>query len=176
MYSPVAYCRGPPNSIFSEICHPISNYSHPLKLRFLEIKAADIPISLPILRSSWIIPLNFTFFSYFPTIHPYPPTPQNLHPHPQLQKLPIPLVITPQPTIRDGRARFLLRNWSIRNWIYRRLRFKKLESCKFKILESWTTLFLGNLVRGEGQKFLNSFLTRSAVKQILTFLSIPDFI
>ena len=127
-------------------------------------------------KNSCIIPLNFTFFSYFPTIHPYPPTPQNLHPHPQLQKLPIPLVITPQPTIRDGRARFPLRNWSIRNWIYRRLRFKKLESCKFKILESWTTLFLGNLVRGEGQKFLNSFLTRSAVKQILTFLSIPDFI
>ena len=97
---------------------------------------------------------EFHFFLIFSNYSPLPPYPPNLHPHPQLQKLPIPLVITPQPTIRDGRARFLLRNWSIRNWIYRRLRFKKLESCKFKILESWTTLFLGNLVRGEGQKFL----------------------
>ena len=97
------------------------------------------------------------FFSYFPTIPPYhTPPPPNPPPPPPTTKITHPpgMVITPQTTIRDGRVRFFIRNWSIRNWIYWRLRFKKLESCKFKILESLTTLFLGNLVRGKGQKFL----------------------
>ena len=74
IYSPVANCS-PPNSIFSEICRPISNYSPPPQLRFWETKFGDNPKSLPIPQNLCISRLISHFFrSIFPPL-PTIPTP-----------------------------------------------------------------------------------------------------
>ena len=90
-HSPVPNCSPPTQLHFFENFPPNFQLFPPLKLRFWAIESDDIPKSLPILRNSCIIPLNFHFFSYIFQPLPTIPTPLTT----KFEKnVPPPLVIT----------------------------------------------------------------------------------